>query len=148
MSISDSGWWIANQFAEAPTEIRWPESWVRTVEHAMDFSKAFRDALRLLVSFNTDAHKRKHWLCERCHDSESCRVWHVQPKFGEFAAVIAEWLGPEEVRRLAAMSQASWPIDLRQCILDAHREECTLMALCGSCVSQGNPRPETTTKDS
>ena len=59
--ISDSSWWIANQLAEAPGEILWPESWVRAPGQAIDTSKAFREALRLLVSINTDAYKRKHW---------------------------------------------------------------------------------------
>jgi hypothetical protein len=134
-SISDSSWWIANQLAEVPGEILWPESWVRTPRQAIDSSKAFRAALRLLVSFNTDAYKRKHRLCERCQDSDSYRVWHIEPKFSAFASVVAEWLGPEQVQILAFIGQRSWPEEIRKAILEAHREKCRLMALCKSCVS-------------
>ena len=134
-SISDSSWWIINRLAKAPEDILWPKWWVRAAGPAPDPSRAFRAALRLVVSLNTDAYKRKHWICERCRNCESSQVWHIDPTFGAFASVVEDWLGPEQVQILAFIGQRSWPEEIRKAILEAHREKCRLTALCKGCVS-------------
>lgn len=146
MSVTDSAWWIINRSAKTPEDILWPKWWIRPAGQAPDPVQTLRDSLRFLISTNTADYKRRHWLCERCRECESSRVWHIDPTFGAFASVVADWLGPEQVQSLAAISHWSWPEEIRNAVLEAHREKCGLMALCKGCLSgirRGKPRKNT-----
>jgi hypothetical protein len=135
MSVTDSAWWIINRSAKTPEDILWPKWWIRPAGPTPDPFKTLRDSLRFLISPNTADYKRRHWLCERCRECESSRVWHIEPTFGEFASVVADWLGPEQGQSLGAISHRSWPEEMRSAILEAHREKCKLMAVCKGCLS-------------